>query len=335
MSAPHQELPTETVEYIVQLAWTSTQSPPARQSLYNSLSAAHPRLRATILHIATKFAIFDLVDLPSPDILLYCDHIIHQMAADSGYNKESAELKRLLFHNSHVRLQGYSFIEVGPAPLHMLHKREIEPFLNVLVDIIGDCKSLTVATVPSIPQLYLFERECLFRHVLPQLPSLESVYLDCLWMLPDSKRSLPIRPLSTVRFLRMRQYPPCSCGTSRDSASPHLCMSGTLHDLFPCLRHLHLDTPVSLLDVCVSHTLDTLTLQALPPDHGDASKVFTHYQIPQALSHGFTGCPREGEGTDRLRIVVHAGMEDPDGWEDVRRACEEYGIELVKVVSYL
>ena len=112
-------------------------------------------------------------------------------------------------------------------------------------------------------------------------------------------------------------------------------MSGTLHELFPCLRHLHLDTPVSLSDVCASHTLDTLTLQAPPPDHEDAPKVFTQYQIPRALSYGFMGWPREGEGTTRRRIVVRTGMEDPDEWEDAWRACEEYGIELVKVVSYL
>ena len=44
----------------------------------------------------------------------------------------------------------------------------------------------------------------------------------------------------------------------------------------------------------------------------------------------------DGDGArGRRRIVVLAGVEEPCGWAGAKAACDEVGIELVRVVEYV
>ena len=250
-------LPEETLELIIQFTWTSTVTPKARTLLYFSLSAAHPRLHQIAIHVSTRFVMVDITDLPTEDLPHYFKTITADAASTMGLVHDSDELRAVLFSKSHVYLRGYGVVDRGggAGATHMLNSRGIDPFLSVLASVIGDCRALTAAAPSRFPYLHLFERVKLF-YLLQRFPSLTSVRIDFLWDYPEIAPKPVIAPLPSVRFLRLRHWPPCPCSRQREATEDddglgkgcqRTCMAGTLAEIFPALQELHLDSPVVCL----------------------------------------------------------------------------------------
>ena len=225
----------------------------------------------------------------------------------------------------------------------MLNSRGIDPFLSVLASVIGDCRALTAAAPPRFPYLHLFERVKLF-YLLQRFPSLTSVRIDFLWDYPEIAPKPIVAPLPSVRFLRLRHWPPCPCSRQREATEDddglgkgcqRTCMAGTLAEIFPALQELHLDSPVSLVRVLAPPTLEVLTLEA-PVAAPFTRGTLAVFGIEEALSKGFMPAPEleAGEDVSRRRIQVHTVRERPAGWDEAHDACEKRSIMLVQLVSY-
>ena len=130
-------LPIEIIEYIVQLAWTATTSPDQRISLFNALSSAHSRLLIIAVNIATKFVIFGISSIHHHDLTTYYNEIIPTAAALYGLPRGLNQLRAILFKRSHVHFQGY------------IADMLLEPFIDWLISMIGDCAHLTVVPNPK------------------------------------------------------------------------------------------------------------------------------------------------------------------------------------------
>ena len=213
----------------------------------------------------------------------------------------------------------------APFSLSAAHPRLhqiVDRVLSALASIIGDYRALTATDPPRFPYLHLFERVKLF-YFLQRVPSLTSVRIDFLWDYPEFAPKPVIAPFLSVRFLRLRQWPPCPCSRQREATEDddglgkgcrRTCMAGTLAEIFSALQELHIDTPVSLLGVLVPLALEVLTLEApaVPPL---TRGTLALYEIEKALSMGFMRArvQEAGEDAARRRIRVYTARARPEG----------------------
>ncbi|KAH9911276.1 uncharacterized protein BXZ73DRAFT_108143 [Epithele typhae] len=347
-------LPTELLLLLLETAWLSTSSPAERLALYRALVASHPIIRALAIHVATRFVIVDLTEMGTGDVSLYT-----QVTRDAANARPAAEqslspseFSCALFRRSHLHLEGYVFPRSKSLIARTVRWGELENLLRLLsVVVIGDCHSLTVAAPPVADPLHSplwhHERSPVFT-LAQRFRSLERLRLDWSW----ADRDLPIMdtrptPLSTVRYLRLREYPPCLCARvvrrgengAQAGDSPVAvkcltsCMAGTLPQVFPRLEHLHLDTPVALAAVRAPLTLRTLTLeapsQAISPSDGGNSHTrssLLRYDIPALFTVTEVATPTS--------IITRTTGELPLGWGAALEACIKHGVVLSRRIAY-
>ncbi|RPD54452.1 hypothetical protein L226DRAFT_539846 [Lentinus tigrinus ALCF2SS1-7] len=380
-------LPNETIEQILEYAWTSTTSATERKVFFATLATADAVLHTLLSRIATHCVIIDVSRFSTDDMDLYADRSYRAAEAvvgnkrsslriDQYYNLELPEddllaFRRDLYKSSHLRIEGFTGAsdqarhhrDISSRETDDTHRRTWGYVLAKLTHIIPDAFSVTVAPAPgsSWPVVKQIVPALLFP-TLRSFPSLRSVHFATFFeVLNYANHSAAPPYLPRVTSLRLAHVPICECPSTDwrpRRADGHLacCLAATLLESFPNLRHLHIESPVFLKTLRPPASVETLTLDAPPVMRIQGRQAFSsliEYNVSAAVRRGFmslspspSGSESESESvqpdvTDerrngkRRKIVVRTGAEEPFGWVSAKAACDEAGIELVKVVEYV
>ncbi|KAI0937933.1 hypothetical protein AcW1_002386 [Taiwanofungus camphoratus] len=320
-----QRLPPELVEIVVQHAWLST-DPNNRWQFYRTISLVCQQWLGIISGIALRYPVFEH---PS-DVKVYCK-LTSQWTARRTVGQDADSFARALFQRSHLRVD----------LTHRMHR-----FLHpdgwfaydacvTIAHIVPDCKSMeVVVNFSPLLNTELSPYRALF-NFLSKFRSMHSLYLY--W--PDifiGRCPSPSIRLYTVTYLRIHQYPRCTCTPIHEQqCNSGECFHYYLPTLFPNLRHLHFDTPCILKRLTHPPSLQFVTLEA-PPKHFLSTRGYFSslmgWNIVSAVNAGFL--KHEHEGLFERKIIVNTGSDEPDGWHQALAACQERDVALERRYMY-
>ncbi|KAI0714529.1 hypothetical protein C8Q76DRAFT_427403 [Earliella scabrosa] len=131
---------------------------------------------------------------------------------------------------------------------------------------------------------------------------------------------------SAITYLRLEEVPTCRCPLGQVHKAN--CVQTLFFMSVPNVRHLHINTPISLSHLSLPHTLETLTLEA-PSGRIFGGKPFSTllgYNICEALDKGLL---QWSQGrAPRRAILLRTGTTKPLGLQGVQAACAKHGIML-------
>lgn len=283
--------------------------------------------------------------------------------------------RRDLFKNSHLRIEvltGASAQAHRHRPRAIscrdpatALRRTWGYVLTKLTHVVPDARAVTLAPAPARGTAWPVVEPTVPALVFPTLrafPSLRSLHLAVFFeVVRRGTQSAAPPALPQVTALRLAQVPVCECPTATGTGTAHrdwralradghfeCCLAATLLEGFPNLRRLHIENPVFLKTVRPPAGMETLVLDARPLSEivgREACSSLVGYNVGAAVRRGFMsactgggGGESDGDGDGargRRRIVVLAGVEEPCGWAGAKAACDEVGIELVRVVEYV
>ncbi|KAH9942101.1 hypothetical protein B0H21DRAFT_525925 [Amylocystis lapponica] len=323
MSVDSPRLPPELIEDIVQQAWVTTDAA-GRWPLYQAVSCVCQQWLDIMISASLRYIV-----LENPfDIEMYRKLV-------SRYS-----FARTLTQRAHLR------IDLDHRMDLFLHSesRWLSNGALAITQIVPDCKSMHV--VLNVPQP-LNSRDMAYSPyhmlftLLANFRSLQNLYLFWPFTYIGRCASPPIA-IHTVTYLRIHEYPRCTC--SPVHTQQHLlaqqpgaleCFHYYLPTLFPNLRHIHFDKPCILKRLTHPRSLELVTLESPPchflPERGYFGSL-VGWNIVSALLAGFLR--REHKGDPQRAIVINTGVDEPDGWQQALLACRESGVLLERRCIY-
>ncbi|KAI0756060.1 hypothetical protein C8Q80DRAFT_4772 [Daedaleopsis nitida] len=297
-------LPAKALHAIIEEVWRLPATKHERWDLYLTLAASHPRLRETLVSIASR-NIFLRYGPSRKDIELY-QLVASQVVPDSSTqdtpiatasapssDSPSANWRAvlqtahidfdftMLIHDPHGKLArlkaarapgGMLTHEARPITDPPVRSEEVivrterwESYLHdVRAAILPDCPCPSV-TAFCAHKVPHCTACTLLRELAELFPALTHIYLRFDWTHPPDEDDGWLLAGGHFPTIRfLRLAVFPECRCTPAGTHRKGCVSPHLFRLFPNVRHLHLDSPVFLKLLDPPHSLDTVTLEAPP-----------------------------------------------------------------------